>query len=119
MNIATSILLILLSWGNLKPVIEFDALEHHFGTISQTEKVTHVFTFKNTGDTDLIIKGVSSSCGCTIADYTKEPIAGGSEGKIAVTFNPYGKNGRQAKYIHVQNNATEKPITLKIVAFVE
>ena len=123
MSLTSSILLLFISFNSFvyqgKAQIEFDKLEHNFGVITQDKKVTHVFTFKNTGDDDLIIEDVISTCGCTVPDFSKEPIASGEKGNIIVTFNPYGKSGRQSKYIKVQNNATEKPITLKIIAFVE
>ncbi len=45
------------------------------------------FTCKNTGDKPLYLVYVRPSCGCTVADYTKEPIPPGKEGKIDAQFD--------------------------------
>jgi hypothetical protein len=41
--------------------------------ISKTLEV--IFTLKNTGVNPLIIKMVNSSCGCTVPEWEKQPIA--------------------------------------------
>jgi len=51
-----------------------------FGTIPEGQKVEVAFRFRNTGSTPLVITQVRPSCGCTIADQPKEPIAPGAEG---------------------------------------
>jgi hypothetical protein len=43
--------------------------------------------FTNTGSTPLVISNVRGSCGCTVTDYTKEPIAPGKTGNVKATFN--------------------------------
>ena len=126
MNLAASLLLLVFtqfSPANTvvtgKPQITFDHLEHNFGTIKKGEKVTHVFSFTNTGDADLLIKNVKTTCGCTVGDYNKEPIKPGETDEIKVTFNSNGKHGRIGKLIDVHTNASIEPIILEIVAFVE
>ena len=52
---------------------------HDFGEIPTGNPVTHKFTFTNTGDIPLVISSAKASCGCTVADYTKEAIAPGAE----------------------------------------
>ena len=37
--------------------------------------VTHIFTFTNTGDNPLILDKCKGSCGCTVPQCPKEPIA--------------------------------------------
>src|SRR3982751_71204 len=44
------------------PEIKFEEDVFDFGRISQGEKVTHAFKFKNVGKSNLIISGASGSC---------------------------------------------------------
>ena len=65
-----------------KPKIDFVETEHDFGIIKQGERVSHTFIFTNNGNSDLILNNVSASCGCTVPEYDKNPIAPGKDGKI-------------------------------------
>ena len=94
----------------------FKESEFDFGTIFQTEKVEHVFEFKNTGENDLIISKAYGSCGCTIAEYPKEPIKPGESSKIIVIFDSSGKNNKQNNTINILANIEEKIKQLKITA---
>ena len=73
--------------------IAFEESEHDFGTFSAEKDSlqTHVFTFKNTGDKDLIILHAASGCGCTRPIYTKTPVKPGATGTITVTYNGKGQ----------------------------
>ena len=84
--------------------MEFASAEHDFGKINGDDKVETVFTFTNTGDTDLLISDAKGSCGCTVPDYPKQPIAPGAKGEIKVSFSPKGKNGMQNKTVTLFTN---------------
>jgi len=94
--------------------IEFDSELFEFGTISQGEKVSHSFTFRNTGEADLIITSAKGSCGCTIPQWPKEPIAPGAEGKIDVVFNSSGKSGNQHKKVSIIANTQPATNTIAL-----
>ena len=103
------------------PIIEFDNTEFNFETLTQGESVTHEYTFKNTGKSDLIIRKTRASCGCTAVNVTKEPIPPGGTGTIKATFNSRGKSGKQNKIITVITNCPapkQSKILLKIVGTV-
>jgi hypothetical protein len=87
--------------------ITFENLEHDFGTITQGDKVTYDFKFKNTGKTDLLIREAKGSCGCTVPEYPKESIAPGAEDIIKVSFNSAGKIGDQIKSVTLFCNIPE------------
>lgn len=88
------------------PKIEFEETEFNMGKISQGEKRTFEYTFKNTGDAPLIISNVSGSCGCTIPrDYPEGKIMPGEGGTITVAFDSDGKWGEQTVTINVTTNA--------------
>ncbi len=75
-----------------------------FGKVTEGQKVEVLYRFKNIGDKPLIIESVRPSCGCTVADPPKEPIAPGAEGEIKGSFDSNGKNGMQHKTLYVTAN---------------
>jgi Protein of unknown function (DUF1573) len=84
--------------------IAWDSTERNFGNIKEGEKLEAVFVFKNTGDKPLIIQSAKASCGCTVAEYTKEPVAPGGSGEVKGVFDSQGKPGHQQKSIYVYAN---------------
>jgi len=84
-----------------------------FGKIDQGKPVSAEFEFNNPSMVPLIISSVRPTCGCTIADYPKEPIQPGKTGKIAVTYNA-AASGFFQKSIVVTTNATEGNTSLVI-----
>jgi len=100
------------------PIANFEKTQHDFGKIYQGEKLTYNFKFINTGNADLLITSVSASCGCTVADYPKTPIAPGKESTIAVVFNSAGRKGMQTKTVTVLTNAQPSSTVLTISAMI-
>jgi hypothetical protein len=98
------------------PVIAFMAESHDFGTINEGEVVETEFKFTNTGEAPLIISAAQGSCGCTIPEYPKEPIAPGEEGRILVSFNSEGKPNQQSKTVTLTTNAVPSTKVLTITA---
>ena len=96
--------------------LKFEETTHDFGNIMQGEKVTHIFKYTNTGDANLIIADIKSSCGCTVPNYSQKPVAPGEESEIKVTFNSAGKNGKQHKTITLKSNAEQAELKLVIKA---
>ncbi len=58
-----------------------------FGKIKQSIPAKGTFTVTNISNAPLIIEQANPTCGCTISDYTKEPIAPGKTGVINATYN--------------------------------
>ena len=96
--------------------IKFDKTTHDFGTFSENNPVVScVFTFTNIGDAPLVIHQAVASCGCTVPDYTKEPILPGKTGTIKVTYNGTGKYpGHFKKSITLRTNAKTEMLRLYI-----
>lgn len=84
--------------------IKFAEEEYDFGTIQEGDIVEHTFEFTNSGEVPLIIENASASCGCTVPDWPKEPIAPGESGKINVKFDSKGKPGVQNKQVTIRAN---------------
>jgi hypothetical protein len=81
--------------------------------------VNYSFTFKNTGEADLIISRAVGSCGCTIPEYPKDPIKAGDSGKIDVSFNSANKHGNQQKSVTIYTNTKAGVESLNITASIK
>lgn len=103
--------------GKQIPVMEFEKEEHDFGTIEQGTAQEAVFKFTNTGNAPLIITNATSSCGCTVPNPPKDPIAPGETGELMVKFNGSGQN-QVSKTITVNANTEKGSELLRIKAFV-
>jgi hypothetical protein len=60
---------------------------YDFGKIKQNVPAEATITVTNIGTEPLLIEEARPSCGCTVSDYTKSPIAPGKTGTIKATFN--------------------------------
>lgn len=98
------------------PVFEFETENHEFGSIKEGDVVSFDFKFRNAGKAPLIITQASASCGCTVPEYSKDPIAPAENGFIKVTFNSEGKHGMTSKTVTLLANTTPNTKVLTISA---
>ena len=105
--------------SNKQAAITFETDTHDFGTVLQGEVVTYSFHFTNTGNMPLIISSVKSSCGCTVGDYPRQPIAPGDKGAIKVTYDSKGHHGFQSRVLTVMSNTIPAKNTLRIKTIVK
>ena len=82
------------------------------------KRQTHVFSFTNTGSEPLLLEKCKGSCGCTVPQCPKTPIAPGAQGEIEVKFNSKGKKNNQTKTVTINANTDPAQTILKIKAFV-
>ncbi len=99
------------TWAQAKAA--FDKTTHDFGTILWKTPAKAVFTVTNNGDKPLVISNVTTSCGCAVADWTKQPIAPGKSGTVTSTFDAKAL-GRFRKSVGIYCNAADRPIYLTI-----
>jgi Protein of unknown function (DUF1573) len=98
------------------PEITFNETKHDFGRITQGEKVSYSFVFKNTGGSDLVISSAQGSCGCTVPTYPKGPVKAGEVSKIDVVFNSEGKSGLVEKTVTLVTNCNPSTRVITINA---
>ena len=96
--------------------ITFKEYAHDFGTIDEGDVEIHIFEFTNKGDEPLILDKCKGSCGCTVPQCPKEPIAPGATGTIEVKFNSKGKKNSQTKKVTVTANTDPVQTILTITA---
>ncbi len=75
-----------------------------FGTVFEGDVVKHEFEIVNEGDAELVISKVKTSCGCTVAEYTEDPIPPGGKGVVDIEFKTKSRKGAQKKTIFVHSN---------------
>lgn len=90
------------------PVLSVDDPEFKFGKIKQGEKVEHIYVLTNSGKSDLHIRKVHASCGCTAVQPDKRVIAPGESVNIKTVFNSAGKVGNQNKTVTIITNDPKK-----------
>ena len=99
------------------PVMSFKEEQFDFGEIVQGTHVEHIFTFTNTGDAPLVITNARSSCGCTVPEYPREPVAPGQSADLLVKFDGSGR-GTVNKNITLTTNTEKGMERLRIKATV-
>lgn len=104
---------------NNPTTMAFNQMAHDFGAIDQNTENTHVFNFTNTGDKPLIIETATGSCGCTVPEFPREPIAPGASSQIKVVYKPGKQKGLQNKTVTVIANTQPKDTRLTISANVQ
>lgn len=90
------------------PVLSVDDPEFKFGKINQGDKVEHIYVLTNSGKSDLHIRKVNASCGCTAVQPEKRVIAPGESVNIKTVFNSAGKMGNQNKTVTIITNDPKK-----------
>ncbi len=93
--------------------IEFKTDTVDYGTIEKGADGLRTFVFTNTGDAPLIVSKVTSSCGCTVPKWSKDPILPGKTGEIQVKYDTNRVNPIR-KTITVISNADTPTVALKI-----
>ena len=99
--------------------ISFEKNNYDFGKITEPEKVTHEFKFINNGTEPLIISSATATCGCTVPEYPKEPVAPGEGGVIKVVYDSKGQPGMQHKVVTVTANTTPSATELYLTGEVK
>lgn len=92
-----------------QPRMTFKEKVKVFSKVKEGTKLRHEFIFTNTGKAPLLIKKVTTSCGCTAALITENKIMPGKEGKISVEFDTRGYFGLVTKQIYVESNDPIEP----------
>ncbi|MDR0385211.1 MAG: DUF1573 domain-containing protein [Prevotellaceae bacterium] len=99
--------------------IEFEKTVHDFGLVSSIlGPVTYDFKFENVGDKPLSITAVSSTCGCTTSNWTKEPVKPGETGIISATYTSVRSAGPFNRNVTVRTSGSPATVILNIKGLV-
>ena len=90
-----------------------------FGKIKHGEVVSHTYEITNTGKNPLILSQVIPGCGCTVPEFTKEPILPGESGKITLKFDSNGFQNIINKQAEIYANTEKAPIIITFSADIQ
>lgn len=105
-----------LSHARAKTVMNFDQMTHDFGDMQEGDEKEYSFRFTNNGNEPLYIENAKGSCGCTVPQWPKDPIAPGASGEIKVKFNSKNKKGKNQKKVTLIANTEPVTTVLTITA---
>ena len=96
-------------------VVQFDKTVHDFGDIGMNDgPQTCTFTVKNVGKEPIAIYEVVTSCGCTDAQWTREPLQPGKTGTISATYKNEDGSVPFDKTLTVYIAGVNKPVILRL-----
>jgi len=87
-----------------------DPYSWDFGEAKEGEVLQHNFILTNDTQNTLNIKGVNTSCGCTVPKIEKNILSPGESTSLEVQFNTKGYSGAAEKYIYVNTDRPDNPM---------
>jgi hypothetical protein len=102
---------------DINPVIQFVQKEIDLGTVMSGDSAVCFFEFFNTGTYPLMLTEAKTTCGCTVAEFPKIPLAPGESDRIRIQLDTTDKLGRIRKVITIYSNAinSEERIAVTIL----
>jgi len=99
------------------PAVEISELKHDFGTIEPDEVVDHTFTVTNTGDAELKIEGLRTSCGCVTLEASALEIPPEETAELVAELNPQHYGGPSPNIsAYVYTNDPRQKLTVLTVS---
>lgn len=95
------------------PIIFLEETLFDYGTIEQNSDGSHNFIYKNIGKEPLIFSKVRSSCGCTIPEWSREPLLSQQQDTIKVKYDTR-RLGRFSKTVSIFSNAKKPMVVVRI-----
>jgi hypothetical protein len=93
-----------------EPVKSVDPFYWDFGEVKEGEVAVHEFTVKNESSKTVDIKGVNTSCGCTVSEVKKKNLSPGESTVIEIRFNSKGYAGLVDQYAYVNTDDPANPV---------
>ena len=93
--------------------VSIDKTDIDFGSFPKEAKHERSFVLTNTGKELVVIQDITTSCGCTKVEYSKEPVRPGSKLELKVIYEAE-QSERFNKTVTVYCNSKNSPIHLKV-----
>jgi len=101
------------------PKIEMLVQNFDFGEVSEGDLLEKEFTFTNVGKSDLIIRKIKASCGCTTVEPADKVIKPGKSSSFKASIRTNGFKGKIAKTVTIITNDPSNPsVVIRMTAVV-
>jgi hypothetical protein len=103
----------------LVPRLDLPSVSHDFGLVYSSWDLVHTFAVQNSGDVDLAIGTLVTSCGCTVAELSNDVIPPGQRADLTVTFdaNYHETRGEVTRLVWFATNDPAQPwVEVRIAA---
>lgn len=100
------------------PKLQFEEEKVDFGTIAQDSEPFRTIKIKNVGDAPLLITNARGSCGCTVPQAPKKPIAPGESAEMKIRYDTK-RIGPINKTVTLTTNEKAKTRVIRVVGKVE
>ena len=102
------------------PRIRVEPEAFDFGKALPGKTLRKEFTLRNFGDAELVIEGVTTTCGCTAAISAKTRLEAGGSTQLTVTLETRSYSGKLERQVLVRSNDPKTPLlTVRVSATVE
>lgn len=98
---------------DVKTIVNIDKNIFFIGSFDWHKEQRASFILKNNGNNPLVIEDVSTSCGCTSVDYSKQPVRSGDSISLTVVYKAEHPEHFD-KTINVYCNTSDSPIRFRI-----
>jgi cytochrome c5 len=95
------------------PKLFADTSRWIFGEVEESTQLKHTFKLSNRGTAPLLLKGATSTCGCTVPKLTVNKLNPGESTDLLVLVDTAMKQGKITKTVSVLSNDPDTPV-LKI-----
>lgn len=106
---------LLAACSSKQPIIGIEATELELGSVVNGEVVIRELQVSNTGDADLVIDEITTSCSCTTATLSPMTIPAGESGLLHIEFDSgyHGPNltGQLVRQVFIKTNDPQQPET--------
>ncbi len=90
------------------PTIKISKRLIDLGNVKEGDVIKQEVQISNTGKSDLIIRKIDRSCGCTVAKLGTTVIKPGASELLKLTFDSQGLSGKQMKTVTIISNDPKK-----------
>lgn len=95
--------------SNINPVLKMSSYNHNFGKVKEGEKLDLTIEIENTGEAELRINNIKSSCGCTAALLSSKLLMPDEKGELKIEFDTSNLTGQIARTITLYSNDPQHP----------